>query len=228
MSSGIHDEVTSYQMGRYISSNEAVWRIFDFPIHERHPTVTHLSVHLENGQRVYFTEVNVIQRLCDPPNTTLTAFFKLCLEDSFAKTLLYYQVPTYYTWNNSTRVFKRRVQGRPVPDYEGIRASDALGRVYTVHPNNFECFFLRLLLHNVTGPTSFTALRTVDGEVCTTFREACQRLGLLENDAHWNSTIAEAAASHSPPKLRHLFAIMLTCCGLSNPQEIWENHKESM
>jgi hypothetical protein len=53
------DEITLYQMGRYISSNEAVWRILSFPIHERHPTVIHLSDHLENGQRVYFTENNV-------------------------------------------------------------------------------------------------------------------------------------------------------------------------
>ena len=49
------DEVTHYQMGRYASSNEAIWRIFSFPNHERRPTVVHLAVHLENGQRVNFT-----------------------------------------------------------------------------------------------------------------------------------------------------------------------------
>ncbi|EFN71667.1 hypothetical protein EAG_00462, partial [Camponotus floridanus] len=53
-----NDEISTYQMGRYVSSNEAVWRIFSFPIHERHPTVVHLAVHLENGQRVYFTAEN--------------------------------------------------------------------------------------------------------------------------------------------------------------------------
>ena len=50
-----NDEVTQYQVGRYISSNEAFWRIFGFPIHERHPAIQQLSVHLENGQRIYFT-----------------------------------------------------------------------------------------------------------------------------------------------------------------------------
>ncbi|GFW43561.1 ATP-dependent DNA helicase [Trichonephila clavipes] len=44
------NEVYRYEMGRYISSNEAVWMILNFPIHEHYPTVTHLSVHLENGQ----------------------------------------------------------------------------------------------------------------------------------------------------------------------------------
>ncbi|KAI8115014.1 ATP-dependent DNA helicase pif1 [Lucilia cuprina] len=45
------NEVLSYQAGRYISSNEAVWRLFSFALHERYPSVTHLAVHLENGQR---------------------------------------------------------------------------------------------------------------------------------------------------------------------------------
>ncbi|UYV76849.1 hypothetical protein LAZ67_14002190, partial [Cordylochernes scorpioides] len=33
------NEVLEYQRGRYISSNEAVWRILGFPIHRRHPMV---------------------------------------------------------------------------------------------------------------------------------------------------------------------------------------------
>lgn len=36
-------------------SNEAVWRMLGFSIHERNPTVVHHGVHLENGQRVHFT-----------------------------------------------------------------------------------------------------------------------------------------------------------------------------
>ena len=83
-----NDEVERYQLGRYISSNEAVWRILDFPIHERRPTVEHLAVHLENGQRVYFTEDNLHERMNEPPRTKLTAFFLLCQQDSFARTLL--------------------------------------------------------------------------------------------------------------------------------------------
>ncbi|GBN24567.1 hypothetical protein AVEN_246510-1 [Araneus ventricosus] len=57
------DEISEYQAGRYILSNEAAWRIFGFPIHERHPTVTHLDMHLENGQRIYFSEDNLQYRL---------------------------------------------------------------------------------------------------------------------------------------------------------------------
>ena len=221
-------EVQRYLLGRYISSNEAVWRILDFPIHERYPAVVHLSVHLENGQRIYFTEDNLHDRINEPPQTTLTAFFLLCQQDNFARTLLYCDVPKYYTWDASRKVFKRRLQGAAVPGYDGVRTTDALGRVYTVHPNNFECFFLRLLLHTVVGPTSFEVLKTVNGQICSTFREACQLRGLLEDDIQWDATLAEAATTQSPARLRNLFAILLTCCGPSDPNQLWESHRESL
>ncbi|VEN40881.1 unnamed protein product, partial [Callosobruchus maculatus] len=102
------DEITQFQMGRYVSSNEAMWRIFSFAIHERHPTVIHLAVHLENGQRVYFTAENVLQRVDRPPSTTLTSFFEMCQNDDFARTLLYSEMPRYYTWNQSSKKFQRR------------------------------------------------------------------------------------------------------------------------
>jgi hypothetical protein len=44
-----NDEIIHFQMGNYVSSNEAIWRIFSFPIHERHHTVVHLALHLVKG-----------------------------------------------------------------------------------------------------------------------------------------------------------------------------------
>ncbi|XP_058817140.1 uncharacterized protein LOC131680442 [Topomyia yanbarensis] len=223
-----HLSMKSKDSKRYISSNAAVWRILGFPIHERHPTVSHLSVHLENGQRVYFTEANAVQRAERPPDTTLTAFFKLCAADEFARTLLYHEAPKYFTWDTSKKEFKRRKQGKPVPDYPGVRASDALGRVYTVHPNNAECFYLRMLLHEVRGPTSFQTIKTVNGEVCKTFREACLRLGLLEDDQHWDNTLTDVSVSCRPEQIRVLFAIILKTCAPSDPNTLWETHRESL
>ena len=87
------DEIENFQTGRYISTNEAVWRILNFPIHDRYPAVTHLDVHLENGQRVYFTAETAAQRAQQSPRTTLTAFFESCTTDPFAETLLYCDLP---------------------------------------------------------------------------------------------------------------------------------------
>ena len=76
------DEISDYQNARYVSSNEAVWRILEFLIHERDPPVQQLAVHLENGQRVYFTEETAMDRASGgPPKTTLTEFFVLYMSE---------------------------------------------------------------------------------------------------------------------------------------------------
>ncbi|GBP47306.1 hypothetical protein EVAR_38071_1 [Eumeta japonica] len=142
------------------------------------------NVHLENGQRVYFATSNAAQRVETPPATTLTSFFEICQSDPFTRTFLYSEMPCYYTWNDSTKKFQRRKQDDAVLGHPGVRSTDALGRIYSVHPKNDECFYLLLLLVNVRGPTSFESLRTVNGVVYPTFRAACQELNLLENDNH--------------------------------------------
>ncbi|GBM75633.1 hypothetical protein AVEN_247475-1 [Araneus ventricosus] len=98
-------EIHQYQMGRYISSKEEVCRILNFPIHERRPTVIHLSFHLEIGQRVYFTTENAAQHAQAPEEATLTSLFRLCPEDEFAHTLLRNEVPKNYTWNNGDKTW---------------------------------------------------------------------------------------------------------------------------
>lgn len=98
--------------------------------------------------------------------------------------MLYSEIPKYFTWNPSSKTFQRRKQGERVDGYPNVRKADAIGRIYTIHPNNAECFYLRLLLVNVRGPRSFDDLKTVDGQLCATYREACQRLHLLEDDMH--------------------------------------------
>ncbi|XP_049826254.1 uncharacterized protein LOC126266393 [Aethina tumida] len=200
-----NDEVTQYQMGRYVS-----------------------TVHLENGQRVYFTAENAGQRAAQPPSTTLTNFFETCQNDNFAQTLLYSEMPKYYTWNQSSRRFIRRKQGKPVPGYPDVYSTDAIGRIYSVHPSNGECFYLRLLLVNVRGPTLFQHLRTVDGELCGSYREACQRLQLLENDAHWDQTFSDAVISSHAHQIRTLFSIIISTCFPSNTIDLWIKYKDYM
>ena len=221
------DEISDYQNARYVSSNEAAWRILEFQIHERDPPVQQLAVHLENGQRVYFTEDTASDQASrDPPKTTLTEFFVLCHVDNFAKTLLYVDVPRYYTWNK--KAWNRRKQGTDVAGHPGVKEAHVLGRVYTISPRQGECFYLRLLLHHVRGPQSFSELRTVNGDLCSSFREACFKLGLLEDDNQYHLAMEEASVGNSPANLRSLFAVILTWCEPSSPLEIYEHHKEAM
>lgn len=219
-----YDEVENYLNGRYISTSESVWRILEFPIHDRYPTVVHLAVHLENCQRVYFTAGTAQQVARNPRKTTLIAFFELCNSDEFAKTLLYHEVPHYYTWANSK--FSRRLRGQNVVGHPGIKKDAALGRVYGVHPSQSECFYLRMLLHHVRGPTSFVDLKTVNGVVKETYQAACRDRGLLEADDHWENTLRDAAMLQCPFNLRELFVVILLFCQPSEPLKLWNIFKE--
>lgn len=93
--------------GRYICTSEAFWRIFNFEIHDRDPTVKHLAVHLKNEQHVFFNAYSFYQVIENPRKTILTAFFELCSND-FAKTVFHTEVPSYYTWNDSRGWLKKR------------------------------------------------------------------------------------------------------------------------
>ena len=115
-----------------------------------------------------------------------------------------------------------------MPGFPGIKEAHVLGRVYTINPCQGECFNLRLLLHNIRGPQSFAELKTVEGDLCSSFREACFRLGLLEDDNQYHSAMQEASVSNSAASLCSLFAVILTWCEPSNPIDIYEHHKESM
>ena len=240
------DEIDIFQAARYVSCSEACWRIFGFHIHKHYPAVINLQVHLPNGQRVLFTPENAQDKAQHPPKTTLTAFFALCqryhspqtrniisADRKFVKNLLYSNVPQYFTFVDKGKVWKPRIRGSaPVLNADGemtsFKSSSAIGRVYNVHPRQAECFFLRLLLHHQTGCCSFENLRTVDGNLYPSFREACRALGLLEDDAHWRTAMEEASAHASPHSLRVLFSILLTSCQLADPLHLWETHKNSM
>lgn len=222
-----HDEIKLYQLGRYISTNEAFWRIFCFPIHDRNPSVLRLDIHLENGQRVYFNADNAIERAENPPATTLTGFFDLCKTDSFARTLLYTEIGSYYVWNQARRCFTKRLLGSSIVN-SNFKETDTISRIYSVHPSNSECFFLRILLTKIRGPSCFADLKTVDGVEYPTYREACQIRGLLESDDHWKSTLEEAASTKMPSALRKLFCVIICECNPSNPLDLWEKFKEDL
>lgn len=73
------DEIKCYLQGRYIGPTEAMWRLFEFLMHEEYPAVIHLTVHLL-GEQVKSgpanTSIEGIQNRMDSARSTLMAFFK--------------------------------------------------------------------------------------------------------------------------------------------------------
>src|ERR1700753_1317837 len=77
------DEIKQYLQGRYIGPTEAVWRLFEYAIHEESPSVIHLAIHLPGEQPVYFPpgiDADALQVRMDTAHTTLMAFFAYNVE----------------------------------------------------------------------------------------------------------------------------------------------------
>ena len=96
-----------------------------------------------------------------------------------------------------------------------------VSRIYTVSPREGERYYLRMLLHHVRGATSFKDIRTVDGEECPSYREACRLRGLLIDDQEWKKALDEGFRSSFVP-LTELFATILIHCSPSDPANIFE------
>ena len=119
-------------------------------------------------------------------------------------------------------------QGKSVDGQPTIFKYTTIGRLYTIHPNQHEYFFLSLLFVNVPGPTSFEYFRNVNGTIHDLYRGACQALNLLENDQHWDNCINDACETSTSSQSHVLFGIILTTCSPSTPTELWEKYKSKM
>lgn len=100
--------------------------------------------------------------------------------------------------------------------------------MYTIHPVQKECYYLRMLLFVVCGPTSFEDLRTYDGNVYNLYQEACQARGMLENDTQWINALSDAFLTESDRNIRDLFAMILTQCHVSDPVALYRQFKEGL
>ncbi|XP_076951279.1 uncharacterized protein LOC143624551 [Bidens hawaiensis] len=127
-----------------------------------------------------------------------------------ARTLTYAEFPTKFVWKPDERVWDLHKRGF------------SIGRVHHVPPAFNEAYYLRSLLNKVKRPMCFEDIRTVDGEVCATYRDACYKRGLLDDDNEYIEAIKEASHTASGYYLRSLFATMLITYSLSRPDDVWE------
>lgn len=160
------DEVQSYLDCRYVSAQEACWRIYAFDIHYRHPAVERLSIHLPRQHNVSFHDDQSLLGVLAGPHIEKTQFNEwLAANVKFpsARTLTYTEFPQFWVWSDNEKAWKHRKQGK------------CIGRIIYIHPAS-------ILLNIVKGPQSYEDIRTVYGILYSTFQEACNTLGLLNND----------------------------------------------
>jgi PIF1-like helicase/Helitron helicase-like domain at N-terminus len=211
-----HDEIRHYLDARYVSSCEATWRLYFFEVQNHEPSVLRLAVHLPQQQSVVLNpDRDTLQEaLARHENrlTTLTGWFKANADhqDGVINNTLYQDFPNKMVWHKDTHVWTVRQRGFQI------------GRMYYAHPSAGERFYLRLLLTVVKGATSYEALRTVQGVLHPTFREACIAQGLTEDDNEWHQCLEEAKHMAVGRQMRHLFVTIIKDCDPADPRALWD------
>jgi len=214
-----HDEIKHYLDARYVSSCEAVWRLYFFDVQEHYPSVLRLAVHLPQQQPVVLnpdreTAQEALERQ-DNKDTTLTGWFKANTahqndRDHIITNTLYQDFPNIMVWHKDTCVWTVRHQNFQI------------GRMFYAHPSAGERFYLRLLLTTVKGATSYEDLRTFQGVLYPTFREASIAYGLTEDDNEWRQCLEEAKHMAVGRQMRNLFVTILKDCSPADPRALWD------
>lgn len=182
------DEIKQYQSGQYIDPVQATYQLLEYHMHGESPPVETLPIHLENEQPVYFNEyTNVVRlgELATVSNTALMAYFEYNRrhKQGQQRRLYYHDFPEHFVYVKSLEklyFWKPRERGT------------AIGRIIHLSPIAGKKYYLCLLLTKIPGPRSFKHLHTVNGEDAKTYREACLRHGLINDDKEWIAYFEDA------------------------------------
>lgn len=171
-----------------------------------------LPFHLPGEQNIVFEEDANLEDVVNRPTvgaSMFTAWMDRNSHDAKARELTYVEFPKYYVWKSDIRYWMPRKQGM------------SIGRIHYVPPSLGECYYLRMLLNKVKGPASDADIRTINGKLYPTYKEACYALGLLDEDKEYVQAIEEASTSSTGHYMRSLFAMMLLSNTMSRPESVW-------
>jgi hypothetical protein len=130
---------------------------------------------------------------------------------------LYREFPKHYRWIKGRKLWQIRKQ-----------ASGQIERIVYANTGERERYFLRVLLNHVRGATSYEDLRTVVGVTYSTFREACEKRGLIETDQSINDCLTEATTFQMSCALRRLFATILVFCEATDIHGLRDKHEDAL
>jgi hypothetical protein len=249
------DEVQNYLDGWYVSASEACHWLFAFDLHDVHPNVYRLAVHLPNEQTTYFPEGTTVgEAMMRNNSTTLTGWcdFNRKAKSEYtvvatlarnsndpapplpaALTTLYPDYPEIVVWSKSKKVWhlRKRAAGRRGAGQNNHVTLGTVECMYFVQLSEGERYYLRILLTHVVGGTCFEDLRTTHWPhtptivMHPTFKATCLARGLLQDDAKWDQCLSGAVGVQLPRSLRQLFASLLIFNNVTNLGRLWDMHK---
>ncbi|KAJ8910343.1 hypothetical protein NQ315_004542 [Exocentrus adspersus] len=78
------------------------------------------------------------------------------------------------------------------------------------------------------GAQSYEDVRTLNGVVYNTFKEACQMRNLLADDAEWRRALTEACARDMRRQLRNMFAYILLFCEVGDAHALYNQFRNQL
>jgi hypothetical protein len=209
------DEIQEYRECRYICAYDSFWRGYGYDIHSKQPSVQRLAVHLLDKQVVRFRAKTNLPALVDNTllqKTTLTQWFVANARYRSARTLTYCDFPTKWSWVAEQKKWVKR------------KGKSKIGRIYFVHPSLGELYYLRMLLMLVKGARSYADVRTYNGVVHESFKDACAARGLLGDDSEWYCAFDDALTWGMGNQLRQLFVTMIIYCSVLDENGFFEKY----
>nr|GEV74442.1 DNA helicase [Tanacetum cinerariifolium] len=214
------DEIQNYLEGRFVCAHEACWRILKFDIHCIKPVVQILAIHLQGMQRITFRDTDNLESIVNLPSrtsTTLTEWFTYNEANEDGLHLTYQDFPSEFVWYADWKSWSRRRNSK-----------SSIGHLAYVHPTSGELFYLRILLCHKKGCTQFIDVQMINDVFYSTYRGACEALGLLGDDKEWDIAMQEASVSGTSSELRFVFAHILTHCNVTDPSKLWGKYWSEM
>lgn len=188
------------------------WKIYGFVLSEIYPVVMSLQLHLEDQRLISFRKYDNLARIINDDSssrTMLTEYFRMNQTNKKAQKILYNEFPEHFVWNQRNKLWTPRKQ------------RNVIGRIVVTN-------YLHLMLNHLKGATSFLDLKTINGVIMPSFREAALFCGLLKSDNNLEQCLQEACLYQIPYCLRRLFATILVYCNPSNPKALWKKFEGPM
>ncbi|KAE8738376.1 hypothetical protein FOCC_FOCC016145, partial [Frankliniella occidentalis] len=213
------NEIEDYVTRRTVGACDAAWRTLGFDLTGRDPTVECLPVHLDGKNTVIFQRGQEAE-----------------VADSQSRLMLYFNRPedsvfdgvTYREFYENYIMHTRRPASGRVQVYEYAdgrhfvtprQRGQLVSRLFWVSPKMGEQYYLRMLLMRFAC-RGYRDLLLKGGPECTTFQEACQAQGLLDDEREYIEAMQEAATFMTAVRLRSLF---VTMCIIGAPAAvIWD------
>ena len=84
------------------------------------------------------------------------------------------------------------------------------------------------MVNEIKGVRNYKELRTINGAVYSTYKEACFALGILGDDSEWSNALRQAAEWATDAQLRQLFITIILFCKVRDKKTLFDSNWQFM